>query len=604
MMVMRMAIFFLPVLGLAQSFTISTFAGGGSNFPCAGLPKQAEFASPTSVAVDSAGNVYIADTQLYQVCKVTNGNIFTFAGNGNLGYTGDGGPAVNAKLGEPNGIAVDAAGNVYISDESNNVVRKVSAGGTITTFAGNGSAGYSGDNGPATSAQLNTPAGLAVDSAGNVYIADSFNNVVRKVTSSGVITTFAGNGKLTNYAGDGVAATATSLGDPKGVAVDAAGNVYITASTFFMVFKVSHGIISTVAGDGNEGYMGSGGPAVKAWLDRLGGVAVDSSGNVYIADFGNCVIWEVSNGTITVIAGNATAGYTGDGGPATSAELNEPMGVAVNGNNVYIADTFNNVIRALTGSSSTQPPSIKTGGVVSASEFGEFSAIAPGSWIEIYGTNLATTTRGWATSDFSGNNAPTSLSGTSVTIGGQSAFVDYVSPIQVNAQVPSNVAPGSQSVIVKTPSGTTASSTITVNQTEPGLLAPPQFLIGQTQYVGALFSDGVTYVMPPGIISGITSQAAQPGQTITLYGVGFGSVIPNIPAGQIVQQQNTLAASLHIYFGGTLATISYSGLAPGEVGLYQFNVVVPNVASPSNTVPVTFTLGGVSGTQTLYTAVQ
>lgn len=600
---MRMALFFLPVLGMAQSFTISTLAGGGSNFPCAGMPIQALFSSPTSVAVDSTGNVYIADTGLYQVCEVTNGSIVTFAGAGSFGYAGDGGPAANAMLGEPDGIAVDAAGNVYISDESNNVVRKVSAGGVISTFAGNGSSGYSGDNGPAQSAELSKPAGLAVDFSGNVYIADSFNNVVRKVSTNGVITTFAGNGKLSTYAGDGVAATATSLGDPTGVAVDASGNVYIAASTFFMVFKVANGIITTVAGDGNEGYMGSGGPAAKAWLDRLGGVAVDTSGNVYIADFGNCVIWEVTSGTITVVAGNETAGYSGDGGPATSAELNEPMGVAVNGNNVYIADTFNNAIRALAGSSSTGTPSIRTGGVVSASAFGDFSAAAPGSWIEIYGTNLANTTRGWAGTDFNGSNAPTSLSGTSVMVGGQSAFVDYVSPIQVNAQVPSNVATGMQPVIVTTPSGATASSTIMVNQTEPGLLAPPTFLVGQTQYVAALFSDGVTYVMPPGVISGITSKAAQPGQTIMMYGVGFGSVLPPIPAGQIVQGINMLTTQFQIEIGGMPATISYAGLAPGYVGLYQFNVVVPNV-TPSNTVPVTFTLGGVSGTQTLYTAVQ
>jgi uncharacterized protein (TIGR03437 family) len=603
---MRTAILFLPVLGLAQSFTISTFAGGGGNFPCAGLPKQALFASPTSVATDASGNVYIADTQLYQVCEVTvsNGNIVTFAGNGLYGYSGDSGQAVNAMMGQPSGIAVDSAGNVYISDKSNNVVRKVAPGGTITTFAGKGTANYSGDNGQATSAELNQPSGLAVDGAGNVYIADSGNNVVRKVSTTGVISTFAGNHQFGNYAGDGVAATATSLGDPTGVAADAAGNVYIAASTFFMVFKVTNGIIATVAGDGNEGYSGNGGPAAKAWLDRLGNVAVDSSGNVYIADFGNCVIWEVSNGTIRVIAGNVSLGgnYSGDGGPATSAALNEPMGVAVSGGLVYIADTFNNVIRLFTPAGSG-PPSIETGGVVTASSWGDFSSAAPGSWIEIYGSNLATTSRQWAASDFTGSTAPTSLNGTSVTIGGQSAFIDFVSPLQVDAQVPSNVGSGSQLVVVKTPSGAQATSTITVAQTDPGLLAPSLFLVGSKQYVAALFNDSVTYVMPAGVISGVTSRPASPGDTITLYGVGFGPVTPNTPAGQIASGNTQIASSLQIYFGGTQAASSYAGLSPGSVGLYQFDVVVPNVAA-GNAVPITFMLGGANGAQTLYTAVQ
>jgi uncharacterized protein (TIGR03437 family) len=603
---MRIAVFFLPVLGLAQSFTISTFAGGGGNFPCAGLPKQAVFASPTSVATDASGNVYIADTQNYQVCEVTvsNGNIVTFAGNGGYGYSGDGGQAVNATMGEPNGVAVDSAGNVYISDESNNVVRKVAPGGTITTFAGNGTAGYSGDNGQAAAAELNTPAGLAVDGAGNVYIADSRNNVVRKVSGTGVITTFAGNHTSGNYAGDGVAATATSLGYPTGVAVDSSGNVYIAASTFFMVFKVTNGIITTVAGDGNEGYSGNGGPARNAWLDRLGNVAVDSSGNVYIADFGACVIWEVSNGTITVIAGNVNlgGGYSGDGGPATSAALNEAMGVAVSGGKVYIADTFNNVIRLLTPFGSG-PPSIETGGVVTAGSWGDFSSAAPGSWIEIYGTNLAVDSRTWATSDFKGSMAPTQLDGTSVTIAGQPAFIDYISPLQVDAQVPSNIASGPQPVVVTTPSGAMATATLTISQTDPGLLAPASFLMGETQYVAALFSDNTTYVMPAGAVSGVTSRPANPGDIITLYGIGFGTVTPNTPAGQFASGETQLTSALNIYFGGTLANLTYQGISPGSIGLYQFDVVVPSV-TPSNTVPLTFTLGGVNGAQTLYTAVK
>jgi uncharacterized protein (TIGR03437 family) len=244
-----------------------------------------------------------------------------------------------------------------------------------------------------------------------------------------------------------------------------------------------------------------------------------------------------------------------------------------------------------------QPPAIS--GVVSAGAFGGFDAAAPGSWIEIYGSGLAADTRGWTGSDFSGINAPTSLDQTLVTIGGADAFIDYISPGQVNAQVPSTVGTGPQPVIVKTAQSSTAPYTITVNPTQPGLLAPTSFNIGGVQYAVALFPDGITYVLPTGTISGIASRSAKPGDTITLYGVGFGPVVPNIPAGQIVGADNTLSGNLKLSIGGTTAALPYAGLAPSFVGLYQFDVVVPDVAA-SNTAPLTFTLDGVPGTQTLY----
>jgi uncharacterized protein (TIGR03437 family) len=254
-------------------------------------------------------------------------------------------------------------------------------------------------------------------------------------------------------------------------------------------------------------------------------------------------------------------------------------------------------------STTSSAPAISSGGIVSASAFGGFTAVAPGSWIEIYGTNLAADSRSWTGADFTGVNAPTSLDGTSVTIGSQRAFIDYISPTQVNAQVPSNAGTGPQPVIVNTAAGASAALTLTVNTEEPGLPAPASFKVGGTQYVAALFSDGATFVLPTGAISGVTSRPAKPGEVITLYGVGFGSVTPNIPAGQVVQQSNTLAAPFHVLFGGAEATVQYDGLAPSAVGLYQFNVVVPNVTA-SNAVPLTFTLAGVAGTQTLYIAVQ
>ena len=246
------------------------------------------------------------------------------------------------------------------------------------------------------------------------------------------------------------------------------------------------------------------------------------------------------------------------------------------------------------------PPSI--GGVVSASAFGEFTSAAPGSWVEIYGSNLASETRGWTGADFTGINAPTSLSGTSVSIGGQAAFIDYISPGQVNALVPSNVGTGVQPIILMTAAGASTAFNITINAVAPGLLAPPNFSVGGVQYAVAQFGDG-TYVLPTGAISGLTSRPAVPGDIIVIYGVGFGPVTPDIPAGQLVQFSNTLAYSFQIFIGGVAAQAVYDGLAPSYTGLYQLNITVPNVAA-GGAMPLTFTVDGVNGTQMLYIAMQ
>ena len=250
----------------------------------------------------------------------------------------------------------------------------------------------------------------------------------------------------------------------------------------------------------------------------------------------------------------------------------------------------------------SQPPAVKAGGILTAGGFGGFPTVAPGSWVEVYGTNLSNTSRGWAGSDFNGASAPTALDGVSVRIGGQAAYVSYISPTQINAQVPSNVPAGVQPVTVTTAVGTSTGANVTVTAVQPGLSAPSVFNVNGRQYVVALFPDG-TFVLPPAAIAGVPSRRARAGDIITFYGVGFGAVSPNVPAGQVAQQTNALAAALQFNFGSARATVSYAGLAPGAVGLYQFNVVVPAVPA-SDTVPVTFSVGGVNGAQTLFTAVQ
>jgi hypothetical protein len=302
-------------------------------------------------------------TAQYLIGSFSTPLVYTFAGNGSYGWSGDGGPATSANLNYPGGTARDSAGNLYIADEFNNVVRKVAVGtGLITTIAGTGVAGFSGDNGPAASAQLNDPVSVAVDSGGNLYIADSGNCRVRQVAATtGVITTYAGNG-LYGSGGDSGPATSASVSYPQGIAVDGNWNLYIADAQNDRIRKVTSGsgIITTVAGIGSNGYTGDGGPAVNATLDSPEGVAADGAGNLYIADKRNNVIRRVDagTGTISTVAGNGYdagaygGGYVGDGGPATSAELYWPQSVAIDGAaNLYIADTLNQAIRKVAASS-------------------------------------------------------------------------------------------------------------------------------------------------------------------------------------------------------------------------------------------------------------
>ena len=340
----------------AAAPVITTVAGNGTSGYSGdnGPATSAKLRDPQGVAVDAAGNVFIADdlNSVIREVNASTGIITTVAGNGTSGYSGDNGPATSAELNGPDGVAVDASGNLFIAEYGNSTVREVNAQtGIITTVAGNGTSGYSGDNGPATSAKLSFPAGVAVDASGNLFIADYGNSTVREVNAqTGIITTVAGNG-TGGYSGDGGPATSAKLSGPKGVGVDAGGNVFIAdyGNNVIREVNASTGIITTVAGNGTSGYSGDGGPATSAKLGDPDAVAVDAGGNVFIADlFPDSNVREVnaSTGIITTVAGNGTFGYSGDGGPATSAQLSFPAGVALDAHgNVFIADSSNNAIR-------------------------------------------------------------------------------------------------------------------------------------------------------------------------------------------------------------------------------------------------------------------
>ena len=319
---------------------------------------SAHLYSPSSVALDALGNVYIADSANSRVRKLSlsTGIITTIAGTGANGFSGDGGPATNAMLYQPQSVAADSAGNVYIADGTNRIRMVASSTGVISTIAGNGDFGPYGDGGAATSAELCNPAGVAVDTGGNyVYVADTYCNRVRKVSlSTGVITTVAGNSSDTNgFSGDGGPGTAAQFYYPSDLAVDVRGNVYIadTENNRVRLWNASSGVVTTIAGPGNFGVSGDGGAGTNAWLYYPRGVAVDPAGNVYIADSVRFSIRLLAANTnvITTVAGTGSFGFSGDGGPGTQATLYNPLGVAVGavGGAVYIADTLNGRIRML-----------------------------------------------------------------------------------------------------------------------------------------------------------------------------------------------------------------------------------------------------------------
>jgi sugar lactone lactonase YvrE len=348
---------------LAQNI-VKTIAGGGPN----NLPAlKSSMDSPATVALDGAGNVYVAAFNSGRVFRVaSNGNVTVVAGIGEPGgVRGDGGPAVSASLAEPGGIAVDSSGDVFIADRTFCRIRKVAAStGIISTVAGTDNCFYSGDGGPATSASLNYPSGVALDSSGNIFIADTNNCLIREISAStGVISTVAGTlpdltGALhCGYSGDGGLATGAKLGFPNGVAVDGSGNIIFADTTNCAIRKISAStaIISTVAGTASCGYSGDGGAATSAQLSQTFGVALDRSGNVFIADTANCLIRKVtsSSGHISTVAGDfgLGCGYSGDETSATSAQLNQPYGVAVDGSgDIFVADYDNSVIRKVSAS--------------------------------------------------------------------------------------------------------------------------------------------------------------------------------------------------------------------------------------------------------------
>lgn len=347
------ALGFIATMNAGRAVTVATVAGTGRSAfsPDGQSARASDLNHPSAVAVDANGTLYFIDGNRIRMITSLR-TIKTVAGTGDPGDAGDGGPAPLAQLNSPQALTIDPNGDIFVADTGNNRVRKVSSG-KIFTVAGTGEAGYSGDGGQAVHARLNAPTGLAAGFGGSLYVADTRNNVVREVTASGVINTVAGTGAAA-YASDGVPATATPLNSPEALAFDSKGNLYIDDVGNGRVRRVDlSASITTVAGTGVQGFSGDGQRAAAAALNLAsqGGqaLAVDSEGNLYIADANNERIRKVDlHRDISTVAGAGQAGYSGDGGPPLAASFNLPLSVAVDARGIlYIADSGNNLIREI-----------------------------------------------------------------------------------------------------------------------------------------------------------------------------------------------------------------------------------------------------------------
>ncbi len=555
-----------------QQYTIQTLTGNGTaGFAGdAGDPSLAQLNLPNAVALDSKGNLYIADTANQRIRMISGSTITTIAGTGTIGYSGDTAAATAATFSSPSGLAFDSKDNLYIADTKNNVIRKIS-GTTITTVAGvqGGGAGYGGDLGPATSANLSGPTAIAFDAQGNYYIADNGNSLIRKVDiASGIITTYVG-------ASGGSIGTAGKLANPNGLWFDASGALYIADSVHQDIAKfVPPSAFSLFAGNQTPGFSGDGGPAIRATLNKPTDVKIDAAGNFYIADANNSRIRKVfADGTITTIAGSRYTGYSGDGGDAASAQLNFPRSIAVSSNGkVYIADTNNHVIRVLIPTF----PAIGANGVGNAASFA--TRISPGALAAVFGTGFGNSTyqaddgRPWPT---------TTPNAVSVQVNGVPAPLYFVSPGQINFQVPwATPTTGTVNVAVLVNGGSSNAAPVAAGTAAPGLFYDPA-------------SGNAIVQNTPDYSLNSTSNPAPAGSTIIAYLTGTGPVSPaattGTPAPTSPLSWSTAAYSAKI--GSATATVSFAGLTPGFIGLAQMNIVVP-AGLASGVYPLSVTIDG------------
>ncbi len=574
--------------------TISIVAGNGAIFSTSGDDGPATSAGlgfPAGVASDSSGNVYIADTASKRVRKVTAStrNIATYAGGGAPGNIAEGARATSAGFSfaanSHTGLAVDTEGNLYIADSGTNRVRKVSTAGVITTVAGAGGLGdpgFSGDGGPAAAAKLQAPSGVALDSQGNVYIADTGNGRIRKVDTSGVITTVVGKGNGA-APGDGGAALNAQLNNPSDVAVDSQGNIYVADFGNNAIRKVDKGgIISTILRGGFGVCNTTSVPAARADIGRAAGIAIDANGNLYIAnESAGCVLIMEPNGTVSTIAGGGSK-TPADNIPATNALLGNIWSVNVDPTgNLYLTSSLGYVHKVTPRSTPPAALPVITG-VVNGASFQ--AGIAPNSWVTIRGTNLSSQTDVWDKAIIAGR-LPATLGNVAVTVGGRPVYVEYVSATQINILTPPDLVTGILPIVVTTNAG--ASTAFSVLSATYG----PAFFTWPNGQPVATHSD-FSWAAKAGTFAGAATVPAKPGEVIILWGTGMGPTSPAAPVGIQVSGGPYSTASLPTLTVLTAKAVVYgAALASGYAGLYQLAFQIP-ADFPDGDYPINGNVGG------------
>jgi uncharacterized protein (TIGR03437 family) len=588
------------ILKLAPGGTTTVIAGNGPDGFSGddGPATLAVLNTPQGLAVDAAGNIYVADYGNHRVRKIdTSGNINTIAGNGKTLFSGDNGPAMSAGI-DPFDLALDSAGDILVVDQFNNRIRKIAPNNTITTVVGTGLTGYSGDGGPATEALLNLPTGIALDGSGNMYIADEGNRVVRRVTASGLITTIAGNGALTPSSGDGGPATAAQL-DPFSVAVDAVGNVYVTDSfndhvRLLTPETVKPASMSIVSGSGQTATVETGLP------EPLVLKITDSTGTGVP---GVLVTFTVSpEGAATVTPSPALTLNDGTV-TATVALGSDPGAATITASSYGLA----NVTFTLTALASNAP-SISAGGVASAGLSAPLvQVLSPNAIVTIFGTNFAPAgTPGQA--GLVNGQLPTNVAGVCVEFATVRAPIFAVYPTQINVQVPA-VTSGDVPVQVITGCDTPQAVASPPVSVAAQATAPEFFYFTHNSNgadpIAAINAISNGYIGAPGLISGATFTPAKAGDYLSLFATGFGATKPPIAPGVIPTGLAQVTAPVSITFGGVTLSpseILYVGISQ-FAGLYQVNLQVP-ASVPDGNQALVITVGGVASPANAYITVQ
>jgi len=576
--------------------TIETIAGSGARGfdGDSGQALDAQFNNPVQLAFEPNGGYLIADQGNHRVRRVRpDGFVETIAGTGAAAFSGDGRPATQAGIHEPTDVAVDSRGNIYVAEAASDRIRRIDPTGIIRTFAGTGVRGFSGDGGQASRAQLACPTRIVFDVFENLLVADQCNHRIRRIDQAGIITTIAGSGPpgaaLGGFAGDGGPATSAQFRHPTALALDGAGNLIVSDQLNFRIRRIDrNGTVTTLTGTGAEGFSGDGGPAGAAMIRSPGGLAVDAAGTIYFADIGNNRIRVLRpDGSISTAAGTGIAGTSGDGGPATNAGVNGPFGVEISpSGDLLIIESGGDRIRRVFAAAAPVP-TFSAAGVVNAASF-EGGGVTAGSIVSIFLRDpLAPDVT--AVSDVLPLAA--SLGGTSVAADGVAAPLFAVvrsnGQAQINLLLPYRNAPAQTAtttdLVVTTNGSANAPVAVPLQEAQPGVFTLPPS--GEAAVVRSADNTVISADNP-----------ALKGEVITIFLTGLGAVDNPPPAGFPAPSAEPFARTVAlptVDIGGASAELFFSGLTPGLVGLYQINARVPQLA-PSGAARLTVTQAGAS----------